>query len=401
MSYKMLDGNTAAAEAIKLARVKVIASYPITPQTVIPETLSEMVESGELNAQYVRVESEHSALSVVTCAAMAGVRASTATASNGLALMHEIVGMTAGNRVPVVMPVVNRGIAAPWTLWCEHVDTMCERDMGWLQFYCQNVQEVLDLTLIAFRVSEDARVLLPSMVCLDGFFLSHSMQKVTLPEQAKVDSFIGEYSNKNVYLDPTDPMFLSDLTGNEEYTEMRYQQKLALDASVRVIEEVFEEFHKEFGRKYELVEGYRTEDADVVLVALGSMCGTAQYVVNKMRAKGQKVGLLKVTVFRPFPAEYIRRLVGDQAVVGVFDRSAGLGGEGGPVWYEVCSALRNKDNQVFHYVGGIGGRDVRVETIENIYNELLAIKAGESDRHTEWIDVKDNALELREVAKNV
>ena len=182
---------------------------------------------------------------------------------------------------------------------------------------------------------------------------------------------------------------------------MRYLQKLALDASVRVIEEVFEEFHKEFGRKYELVEGYRTEDADVVLVALGSMCGTAQYVVNQMRAQGKKVGLLKVTVFRPFPAEYIRRLGGDQAVVGVFDRSAGLGGEGGPVWYEVCSALRNKDNQVFHYVGGIGGRDVRVETIENIYNELLAIKAGESDRHTEWIDVKDNALELREVAKNV
>lgn len=401
MSYKMLDGNTAAAEALRLGRVKVIASYPITPQTVIPETLSEMVESGELDAQYVRVESEHSALSVVTCAAMAGVRSSTATASNGLALMHEIVGMTAGNRVPVVMPVVNRGIAAPWSLWCEHVDTMCERDMGWLQFYCQNVQEVLDLTLIAFRVSEDARVLLPSMVCLDGFFLSHSMQKVTMPEQEKVDSYIGEYKNKNVYLDPTDPMFLSDLTGNEEYTEMRYQQKLALDESVKVMEEAFDEFNKLFGRKYELVEGYRTEDADAVLVALGSMCGTAKYVVNKMRQEGKKVGLLKVTVFRPFPAEYIRKLVGDTPVVGVFDRSAGLGGEGGPVWYEVCSALRNQDTQVYHYVGGIGGRDVRVETIEKIYEELLALKSGESTQHTEWIDVKDNALELREVIKNV
>lgn len=401
MSYKMLDGNTAAAEAIKLGRVKVIASYPITPQTVIPETLSRMVESGELEAQYVRVESEHSALSVVTCAAMAGVRASTATASNGLALMHEVVGMTSGNRVPVVMPVVNRGIAAPWSLWCEHVDTMCERDMGWLQFYCQNVQEVLDLTLIAFRVSEDERVLLPTMVCLDGFFLSHSMQKVTMPEQEKVDQFIGEYKNKNVYLDPKDPMFLSDLTGNEEYTEMRYQQKLALDASVAVIEEAFSEFEKEFGRKYELVEGYMTEDADVVLVALGSMCGTAKYVVNKMRKEGKKVGLLKVTVFRPFSAEHIRKLIGDIPVVGVFDRSAGLGGDGGPVFYEVCSALRNKPTQVFHYVGGIGGRDVRVETIEKIYDELLAIKAGETTQHTEWIDVKDNALELREVIKNV
>ena len=401
MRFMMLDGNTAAAEAIKMARVKVIASYPITPQTTIPETLAEMVESGELDAQYVRVESEHTALSVVTCAAMTGSRASTATASNGLALMHEVVGMTAGNRVPIVMPVVNRGIAAPWTLWCEHVDTMCERDMGWLQFYCQNVQEVLDFTLMAFRISEDARVLLPSMVCLDGFFLSHSMQKVAMPDQEKVDQFIGAYKNKNGYLDPADPMFLSDLTGNEEYTEMRYQQKLALDQSVKVIEEVFQAFDKEFGRKYEVVEGYMTQDADAVLVALGSMCGTAKYVVNKMRKEGKKVGLVKMTVFRPFPAEYIRRIVGDVPVVGVFDRSAGLGGEGGPVWYEVCAALREKSSAIYHYVGGIGGRDVRVETLEKIYDELLALKAGETKQHTEWIDVKDKAMEMREVIKNV
>ncbi len=401
MNYKMLDGNLAAAEAIKLARVQVVASYPITPQTVIPERLSEMVESGYLDAKYVRVESEHSALSVVTCAAMAGVRASTATASNGLALMHEVVGMTSGNRVPVVMPVVNRGIAAPWTLWCEHVDTMCERDMGWLQFYCQNVQELLDLILIAFKVSEDANVLLPSMVCQDGFFLSHSMQKVVVPEQEKVDKFIGEYKNKNVYLDPTDPMFLSDLTGNEEYTEMRYQQKVAMDGSIKIIDKAFEEFEKTFGRKYYPIEGYKTEDAEVALLALGSMCGTAKYVVDKMREEGKKVGLIKVTVFRPFSADYIRKIVGDIPVLGVFDRSASLGGDGGPVFYEVCAALRNKPTQVYHYVGGIGGRDVRVETIEKIYNELLAIKAGKTDKHTEWIDVKDNAFELREVSKNV
>ncbi|MHC1787072.1 MAG: pyruvate ferredoxin oxidoreductase [Christensenellales bacterium] len=401
MNYMMLDGNTAAAEAIKMARVKVIASYPITPQTTIPETLAEMVESGSLDARYVRVESEHTALSVVTCAAMAGSRASTATASNGLALMHEVVGMTAGNRVPIVMPVVNRGIAAPWTLWCEHVDTMCERDMGWLQFYCQNVQEVLDLTLMAFRICEDARVLLPAMVCLDGFFLSHSMQKVAMPDQELVDRFIGEFKNKNVYLDPKDPMFLCDLTGNEEYTEMRYQQKLALDQSVGVIEEVFGEFEKTFGRKYEVVEGYMTQDADAVLVALGSMCGTAKYVVNKMRKEGKRVGLAKMTTFRPFPAEQVRRIVGKTPVVGVFDRSAGLGGEGGPVWYEVCAALRGKSCEVYHYVGGIGGRDVRVETLEKIYDELLALGSGTSKQHTEWIDVKDNALEMREVVKNV
>lgn len=401
MAYVMLDGNMAAAEAIKLARVKVISAYPITPQSSVPEMLADFVNEGKMDAQYVRVESEHSALSVATTAAMAGSRAATATASNGLALMHEVLGMTAGNRVPIVMPVVNRGIAAPWTLWCEHGDSMCERDMGWLQFYSQNVQEILDLILMAYRVCEDSRVLLPSMVCLDGFFLSHSMQKVDVPDQELVDGFIGEFKNKNTYLDPNDPMFLCDLTGNEEYTEMRYQQKVALDAVPKVVEEVFAEFNKKFGRSYKIVEGYQTEDADAVLVALGSMCGTAKYVVNKMRKEGKKVGLVKVTMFRPFPLSHIKKAIGNAPVVGVFDRSAGLGSQGGPVWNEVAAAMRRSNCEVYPYIGGIGGRDVTVENLEGIFNELLDLKDGKKTENTTWFDLKGNPMEIRQVYQNV
>ncbi len=401
MAYVMLDGNMAAAEAIKLAKVKVISAYPITPQSSIPEMLADFVNKGKMDAQYVRVESEHSALSVATTAAMTGSRAATATASNGLALMHEVVGMTSGNRVPLVMPVVNRGLSAPWTLWCEHSDSMCERDMGWLQFYSQNVQEVLDLTLMAYRICEDKRVLLPGMVCLDGFFLSHSMQKVDVPDQQLVDSFIGEFVNKNTYLNPLDPMFLSDLTGNEEYTEMRYQQKVALDKAHEVVEEVFAEFEQKFGRRYQIVEGYQTEDADAVLVTLGSMSGTARYVVNKMRKEGKKVGLVKMTMFRPFPLSYIKKAIGNASVVGVFDRSSGLGSLGGPVWNEVAAALRKSDCEVYPYIGGIGGRDVTVDNLEGIFNELLDLKSGKKTENTTWFDLKDKPMEIRQVLTNV
>ena len=401
MTFKMLDGNAAAVEAMKLARVRVISAYPITPQSSIAEKLSEIVESGELKAEYIRVESEHTALTAATTAQLTGVRAATATASNGLALMHEVLGMTSGNRVPIVMPVVNRGVAAPWTLWCEHGDAMAQRDLGWMQFYCQNVQEVLDIMFLAYKVSEDEKVLTPTMVCLDGFFLSHSMQKIDVPAQKLVDEYIGEYTSKNLYLDTKDPMFICDLTGPEDFTEMKYQQKVAMDNAIGVIEKAQEEFHEKFGRKLDIVEGYKTEDAEVVLVALGSMCGTAKYVVNKLREQGKKVGVAKVTVFRPFPVKQIREVLKGRPVIGVFDRSAGLGGQGGPVWSEVTAAMKDKDCDIRHYVGGLGGRDVTAVNIEKIFNELLEIKEGNRKEHTQWIDVKENALDIRQVIKNV
>ena len=401
MTYKMLDGNSAAVEAMKLAKVEVISAYPITPQSSISEKLSELVGTGELDAEYIRVESEHTALSAATTAQLTGARSATATASNGLALMHEVLGMTAGNRVPIVMPVVNRGVAAPWTLWCDHGDAMSQRDMGWMQFYSENVQEVLDLTLMAYKVAEDKEVMLPAMVCLDGFFLSHSMQKIDVPDEKSVEEFVGKFVTHNTYLDPEDPMFICDLTPPGEFTEMRYQQKTALDGSIDIIERVQEEFYEKFGRKLEILEGYKTDDADVVLITLGSMTGTAKHVVNKMREEGKKVGLVKMTVFRPFPYKYIVEMLADKKVIGVFDRSAGLGGQGGPVWSETSAALKEFDIDIRSYVGGLGGRDVPAYTIEKIFEELLAIYNDKSETHTQWIDVKDNALELREVIKNV
>lgn len=401
MAKVMFDGNGAAAEAIRMARPKVLAVYPITPQSTISERLAEMVDFGELDAKYIRVESEHSAMSAVTAAALTGVRSTTATASQGLALMTEVLSMTSGLRLPVVMPVVNRGLAAPWTLQCEHGDAMTVRDLGWMQFYCQNVQEVFDMLLMAFRIAEDKRVQTPAMVCLDGFFLSHSMQKLDIPTQEEVDEFIGPYIPKNMYLDTEDPMFCCDLTGPEEFTEMRYQQKVGMDNAHQVVGEVQKEFAERFGRRMFQVEPYMLEDADVAIVALGSMCGTVKYVVNKLRQEGKKVGLLKITMFRPFPAELVRQALKNVPVVGVFDRSSCLGNQHGPLWNEVAGALTRTDVDVRHYIGGLGGRDIPVETVEKMFNELFEIRAGSRKDNTEWIDVKENAMELRQVIKNV
>ncbi len=401
MVFKMLDGNAAVAEAMKLARVEVIAAYPITPQSPISEILSEMVAKGELKAEYLPVESEHTALSAATAAELTGARAGTATASNGLALMHEVLGMTSGNRVPLVMAVVNRGIAGPWTLWCDHGDAMAQRDMGWMQFYSENVQEVLDIQIMAYKIAEHKDVLLPAMVCLDGFFLSHSMQKVDVPDQNEVDQFIGQYTPLNARLDPANPMFLCNVTLPNEFTEMRYQQKVAMDNALKVIAEVQEEFHARFGRRYSLVEGYQTRDADVVLVTIGSMSGTAKYVVNKFRMEGKKVGVAKITVFRPFPAESISKMLKDKKVIGILDRSAGLGGDGGPVWCEVTAALKKSNCDVRSYIGGLGGRDISEDTIESIFDELLSIAEGVRKSHTQWIDLRKDALSIREVTEYV
>ncbi len=401
MTFKMLDGNAAAVEGMQLARVGVISAYPITPQSAIAEKLSEMVDNDQIDAKYIRVESEHTAMSAAIGAQLTGVRAATATSSVGLALMHEVLGVASGCRVPIVMPVVNRALVSPWSLWCDHQDAMAERDSGWLQFYSENVQDVLDLMLMAYRVAEDEEILLPAMVCLDGFFLSHSMQKVECPDQAKVDSFLGKYTAKNTHLNPKDPMFINDLTSSDEFTEMRYQQKVAFDNALRIIPRVQAEFYETFGRRLNLVEEYRTEDAEVVLVTLGSMSGTAKHVVNTLRAKGLKVGILKIVSFRPFPDELVRTALRGKKVVGVLDRSAGLGAEGGPVWLETTSALKGTATEVKSYIGGLGGRDIPEATIEKIFAELLEQYNNHPIENTTWIDLKENPLDIRQVDKLV
>lgn len=401
MGVKMLDGNGAAVEAIRLVRPGVIAAYPITPQSSIAEHLSDCVVDGSIKAQYVRVESEHTAMSVCIGAQLSGVRAATATSSVGLALMHEVCGVTSGCRLPIVMPVVNRSLVAPWSLWCDHQDSMAERDTGWLQFYAGTVQEVLDLILAAYRISEHPDVLTPSMVCLDGFFLSHSMQKLHVPEDDEAYKFVGEYVKRNLYVDPADPMFVNDLTPTDEYTEMRYQQKVGFEDASRVAKAVFQEFEETFGRKLSVVDGYQLEDAEVAVVTLGSMSGTAKYVVNELRAKGIKAGCLKITMFRPFPAEEVREALKNVPVIGVMDRSAGLGAQSGPVCTEVKSCLFGENVQVHNYIGGLAGRDISDRSFHKIFQELLEIKEGTRKEAGRWFDVKENAMDIREVIKNV
>ena len=397
MPIKMFDGNSAAVEAIRLARPGVIAAYPITPQSSIAEHLSERVADGSIKAQYVRVESEHSAMSVCVGAQLTGVRCATATSSVGLALMHEVCGVTSGCRIPLVMPVVNRSLVAPWSLWCDHQDTMAERDTGWLQFYAGTVQDVLDLYLCALRISEHEDVLTPSMVCLDGFFLSHSMQKVYVPEDEEAFDFVGEYVRRNMYLDPQDPMFINDLCPTSEYTEMRYQQKVGFENAAGVAEKVLAEYNRRFGRDLGVVRTYKLEDAQIAVVTIGSMSGTAKYVVDQLREQGIRAGVLQLVMFRPFPTAIVRDLLANIPVVGVIDRSAGLGGAYPPVCTEVMAALYGEKTRVFSYIGGLAGRDISNHSFEKIFAELNAIRENKCDRNTQWFDVTGDPMALREV----
>jgi len=392
----MLDGNAAAVEAVSAAGVKVYCAYPITPQSPISEKLSYLVDSGQSDAKCIRVESEHSAMSVVLGAQMTGVRAVTATSSVGLALMQEMLSSVSGMRMPTVMPVVNRSLSAPWSLWCDHSDTMGARDTGWLQYYSENVQEVYDLLIAAFRIAEHENVLTPAMVGIDGFYLSHSTQKVNMLKPADVLDFVGEYVRRNVYLDPEDPMVVSCLTPTADYTEVKYQQKVGFDNALGVSQQVFDEFEKRTGRKLTLVEGYRTQDAEAVIVTLGSMSGTAKHTVNKMREQGIKAGVCKITCFRPFPYEMIQDILKDVPKIAVLDRSAGLGAQGAPVWLEIVGALAGTpgDRDIRSYGGGLAGRDISMKTIKDVFADLME---KPPQKEAVWIDVRDDAMNVREV----
>ena len=397
--YKMLDGNTAAVEAMKMARIQVVSAYPITPQSSIAEYLSEAVANGELDAEYIRVESEHTAMSCAIGAQLTGVRTGTATASVGLALMHEVVGFASGCRVPIVMPVCNRSIGAPWSLWCDHSDAMAERDSGWLQFYCENVQDVYDSIIMAYRIAEHKDVLLPAMVCLDGFFLTHSMQKISIPTQEEIDEFVGPYNVQNLILDSENPMSVCNLTGTCDNEEIRYQQVIGFKNAEKVMDEVFEEFEKKFGRHKCAVEGYCLDDAEEVVVCMGSMAGTAKYTVDLLRAQGRKVGMVKVFSFRPFPAEKLRALLKGIKKIAIIDRSCAFGAEGGPLWLETKAAVGG--DAIFRsYVAGIAGRDVHTGIITKVFDDLAS--AQQSSTSANWIDCDtEHAMTMREVERYV
>lgn len=379
MKLTAMNGNDAAATGARLARVQVVAAYPITPQTPIVEGLAASIDKGDLNARYINVESEHSALCATVGASLAGARAFTATASAGLALMHEITGVAAGCRQPIVMPVVNRAIPSPWSLWCDHSDIMGERDQGWIQLFAETCQEALDFIILSYRLAEDQRVQLPVMVAIDGFFLSHITEPVSIPAQVLVDKYLPSRKPLNLVLDVDKPMAINTLTPPTLFTEIKYQHKQAMDNATMVMNEVFGSFAATFGRRYSAVNKYLTEDADSVFVALGTMAGTGRDAVDELRNQGHKVGMLRLTSFRPFPTVAVQDALKEVKNVIVLDRSAGLGSTP-PLALELSRAV--PDKPLTSCVAGLGGRDVTVST----YAQALSM-IGRPD--VNWLDLKE------------
>jgi pyruvate ferredoxin oxidoreductase alpha subunit len=387
-----LEGAQAVALAAKLARVEVISAYPITPQTRIVETLSKYVANGELDAEFIEVESEHSALSACIGAAAMGARTFTSSASQGLALMHEVLFTASGLRLPIVMAMANRALSAPLNVSADHQDSMAQRDAGWIQIYVENIQEAFDSTLQAFKISEDERVLLPSMICMDGFYLSHAVEPVEVPTQEEVDNFLPRRGPKRI-LDPENPVTMGAWVSSDEYVLFKAQQEEAMRGALVVIKEVNDEFGKTFGRKYGngLIESYKTRDADVILVTIGSMTGTARVVIDKARAMGQKVGLVKMRCVRPFPIESLRESLRDAKVVAVASRDISLGAFlGGALLTEIRGCLYGLKDRPFviGFVCGLGGRDLLVEDFEGIVKKAnKVLETGIVERDFEFLGV--------------
>jgi len=379
---KVTMGNHAAAYGAKLARAEVVAAYPITPQTQTVEKISEMVARGEMKAEFIKVESEHSAMAACIGASAAGARAFTATSSHGLALMHEMLHWAGGARLPIVMTNVNRAMGPGWNIWSEQSDSLAQRDTGWMQIYCESNQEVLDTVIQSFKISE--KVLLPTMICLDGFILSHTYEVVDIPDQDAVDAFLPRYEAE-YKLDVNDPKTFSAMNSPEWYYEMRYQMHAAMEEAKSVIIEVNEEFHQHFGREYSLVDDYRCDGAKTIMIACGAIASTAKDVIDSLRDAGESVGLISVRVFRPFPEEEIRSIAANARQVGVIDRNISFGHEG-VFFTESKAALYNTPNppRMCGFIAGLGGRDVTPSDIE----EMIHLTAsGQADEVT-WFKLK-------------
>ncbi len=384
---KMIEGSRAVAEAVALCRPEVISAYPITPQTHIVEELSQLVADGELEAEYVRVESEHSAASVCLGAVAAGARSYSATTSQGMLLMVEVLYNIAGMRLPMVITGVNRAISAPLNIWNDQQDTMAVRDTGWLQLYAENNQEVLDMHIQAYKISEDDRVLLPVMVCMDGFILTHTYETVDMPTQAEVDAFLPPY-RPLFKLDPADPYTLGAYAGPELYQEVRYVIQRDCLGAKEVVKEVARDFQTAFGRWYgDVIDTYHTEGAETVFVAMGSVIGTLRDWVEAKRAAGEKVGLVKLRCFRPFPAEELVAAVSQAKRVVVVEKAVSMGSTG-IVGAELRAAMYGRSTApVSCAITGLGGRDVTMAILEEIKTRA---EAGEADF---WAGLRTEVLE--------
>ncbi|MBI2957422.1 MAG: pyruvate ferredoxin oxidoreductase [Chloroflexi bacterium] len=372
MTKKFLEGSRAVAEAVARCKPQVVSAYPITPQTHIVAELAQMVSDGELKAEYVNVESEHSAASVILGASATGVRVYTATTSQGMMLMNEVIYNIAGMRMPCVMTLVNRSVSAPLNIWTDHQDSISVRDAGWLQLYAENNQDAADYMFQAYRLAEDHRVMLPVMVCMDGFVLSHAYETIDVPEQEEVDRFLPPYDP--IYkLDPEDPLTFGAYAEPDKYTETRYMIHETMCRALSIIPEVSAEFKRVFGRPSGgLVEGYKLEDANTAIVALGSVNGIIRETVDQLRARGRKVGALKVITFRPFPTEAVVQALGYMRDIVVLDRAVSLG-SGGPLATEIAAAFNGRRGapKVHSTIGGLGGRDITEATVKSAIDRSL------------------------------
>ncbi|NLI98527.1 pyruvate ferredoxin oxidoreductase [bacterium] len=381
---KVIMGNHALSWGALLSRAEVIAAYPITPQTEVVELLSNMCADGDLKAQFIKVESEHSAMAASIGASAAGARTFTATSAQGLALMHEVLHWATGARLPIVMGNINRAMAPPWTIWTEQTDSISERDTGWLQIYTSSIQEVLDSVIQAYKVAE--KIYLPVMVVLDSFVLSHTNENCEIPDQAKVDAYLPRFTNE-YRLNVDKPSAYGGLTGPDWYYELRYKIQKAQEQALGLIEETGKEFREIFGREYGLVETYKLDDADTVLVTSASIASTARPVIDKLREEGHKVGLLRIRVFRPFPSELLRKLLGGRKKLLVIDRNISFG-MSGAFYSETKAALYNVKSRppMWGYIAGLGGRDVPMDTIKEMI--LTTIKEDHPSQDIVWIGAK-------------
>lgn len=367
-----LSGNEAVAEALRQINPDVMAAFPITPSTEIPQYFSKLVANGQVDSEFVPVESEHSAMSAVIGAEAAGARSVTATSSAGLALMWEELYLAASNRLPCVLTLVNRALSGPININCDHSDSMGARDAGWIQIYAENNQEVYDNLVMAYRIGEHKDVRLPVMICQDGFITSHAVENIELLEDQAVRDFVGDYNPENYLLNPECPMAVGPYSVTNYYFEAKRAQAEALKHAKQVTLDVAAEYEKISGRKYGLFEEYKMDDAEFAVVIIGSAAGTTKEAVDQLRSQGKKVGVLKIRLFRPFPASEIAQSLKNCKAVAVMDRTESFNDNCGPLGAEVTTALyrANADTLILNYVYGLGGRDVRVCDMTEIYEEL-------------------------------
>ena len=387
-----LSGNEAIAEALRQINPDVMAAFPITPSTEIPQYFSKLVANGKVDSEFIPVESEHSAMSAVIGAQSAGARSVTATSSAGMALMWEELYLAASNRLPCVLTLVNRALSGPININCDHSDSMGARDAGWIQIYAENNQEAYDNLCMAYRIAEHKDVMLPVMICQDGFITSHAVENIVLNDDEDVKNFVGEYKPEHSLLDPECPMAVGPYSVTNFYFEAKRAQAEALKNAKRVTLEVAKEYAKISGREYGLFEEYKMDDAEYAVVIIGSAAGTTKDAVDKLREQGVKAGLIKIRLFRPFPAEEIAEALKNVKAVALMDRTESYNDNCGPIGAEVTTALyRARSNALaVNYVYGLGGRDVKVSDMIGIYNELENIaKAGKVENPYRYMGVRE------------